>query len=61
MVLCYFFLYPDGQVGFTAVTFFDVFPLTQVIVIAFAIGFVAGTVAGAIVGATTGVTGAAAS
>jgi hypothetical protein len=26
-------LYPDGHLGFTAVTFFDVFPLTQVIVV----------------------------
>ena len=29
----YFFLYPLGHFGFTAVTFFEVFPFRQVIVV----------------------------
>jgi hypothetical protein len=32
----YFFLYPLGHLGFTAVTFLVVFPLTQVMVVFFA-------------------------
>jgi hypothetical protein len=31
--ITYFFLYPVGHFGFTAVTFFDVFPFTHVIVV----------------------------
>jgi hypothetical protein len=34
----YFFLYPFGHLGFTAVTFFTVFPLTQVMVTRFLAG-----------------------
>jgi hypothetical protein len=38
----YLFLYPVGHLGFTAVTFFVVLPLTQVIEVFFAAaGFVA--------------------
>ena len=33
----YFFLYPDGHFGFTAVTFLLVLPLTQVIVVFFGV------------------------
>ena len=36
----HFFLYPVGHFGFTAVTFFAVFPFTQVIVVFFGgVGF----------------------
>jgi hypothetical protein len=35
-MLSYFFLYPAGQVGFTAVTVLVVLPLMQVMVIFFA-------------------------
>jgi hypothetical protein len=35
MCSAYFFLYPEGHFGFTAVTFLVVLPLTQVIVVFF--------------------------
>ena len=53
--MAYFFLYPDGQVGFTAVIFLLSFPLIQVIVV-----FLTTTGLGATVGLvsiTPGVTG----
>jgi hypothetical protein len=36
--LFYFFVYPLGHTGFTAVTFLLVLPLTQVMVIIFGLG-----------------------
>jgi hypothetical protein len=54
-ILIYFFLYPDGQVGFSAVTFLDVLPFTQVIVSCFATGLVTtGAADGAGAGTTAG-------
>lgn len=50
LVATYFFLYPAGHFGATAVTFFVTLPLMHVIVVFFAAGFEVGEGVGVALG-----------